>query len=298
MNSLPNCPICSGASYQPFLKGKDFTYSQEYFNIVECETCSFRFTNPIPKEEDIHEYYKSEDYVSHTRTKKGLINTLYHWVRSYTLQQKYKLINSHAKNPSLLDIGCGTGDFLKHTSDHKWKVMGLEPGEEARAYCKQEQGLDVSSPEKLHDLESNSFNVITMWHVLEHVYHLKKDVEKIKEVLQKDGTLFVAVPNCSSHDAKKYKEFWAAYDLPIHLYHFRPANIKQLFDRVDMEVVKILPMKFDSYYVSLLSEKYRSGKDGIGLGALVNGTLTGFVSNMKAKEGQYSSQIYVIKHKK
>lgn len=298
MNSLSNCPICSAPSYKAFLKGKDFTYSQEYFDIVECESCSFRFTNPIPKEEDIHEYYKSEDYVSHTRTKKGLINTLYHWVRSYTLQQKYKLINSYSANPSLLDIGCGTGDFLKHTSDQQWKVMGLEPGEEARAYCEQEQGLDVSSPEKLHDLESNSFNVITMWHVLEHVYHLRKDVEKIKEVLQEDGTLFVAVPNCNSNDAKKYGEFWAAYDLPIHLYHFRPDNIKQLFESVDMEVVKILPMKFDSYYVSLLSEKYKSGKNSIGLGALINGAISGLVSNMKAKEGEYSSQIYVIKHKK
>ena len=193
-----------------------------------------------------------------------------------------------------MDIGAGTGDFIEYLSSKNGKVTGVEASLKARCIAST-KGLHLK--EEISQLEK-SFDIITMWHVLEHVYHLKKDVEKIKDILQEDGTLFVAVPNCSSYDALKYGEFWAAYDLPIHLYHFRPNNIRQLFEGVGMEVVDVLPMKFDSYYVSLLSEKYKSGKEGIGLSALIKGALSGFISNMKANKEQYSSQIYVIKHKK
>lgn len=296
MNTLSNCPVCSSSQFSPFLSCVDYTVSNETFNIVECNSCSFRFTNPIPTEDKIGEYYKSEDYISHSGTKKGIVNRLYHLVRNYTLKQKFKLVNKHAKGKTLLDIGCGTGDFLNYLKQQGWNVNGLEPDEDARNLCKTSHGIDTVSTSELHNLENESVDIITMWHVLEHVYNLNKDLEKIKSVLKKDGTLFVAVPNCSSYDAKKYKEYWAAYDLPIHLYHFRPNNIKELFAKYNMEVVDMLPMKFDSYYVSLLSEKYKSGNKGFSLGNLIKGFLTGLNSNLKAKKGKYSSQIYVIKH--
>ena len=298
MNTLNNCPVCNASQNSPFLSGIDYTVSNETFNIVECNECSFRFTNPIPTEDKIGEYYKSEDYISHSGTKKGIVNRLYHIVRNYTLKKKFQLISKHAKNKSLLDIGCGTGDFLNYVNQNGWDVNGLEPDADARNLCKTNHGIDVTSTEELHNLKNESVDIITMWHVLEHVYNLNKDVEKIKSLLKKDGTLFVAVPNCASHDAQKYKEYWAAYDLPIHLYHFRPNDISNLFKKVDMEVVDVLPMKFDSYYVSLLSEKYKSGNKGFSFGNLVRGFFSGLSSNMKAKKGEYSSQTYVIKHKK
>lgn len=297
MNILSNCPVCNSTQFTHFLSGVDYTVSNETFNIVACNSCSFRFTNPIPTENKIGAYYKSEDYISHSGTKKGIVNRLYHVVRNYTLKKKFQLVNKHAKGKSLLDIGCGTGDFLNYVNQQGWQVNGLEPDNDARKLCKTNHGIDTVSTDELHNLKNESVDVITMWHVLEHVYNLNKDVEKIKGVLKKDGTLFVAVPNCSSHDAKKYGEFWAAYDLPIHLYHFRPNNIKQLFAKYDMEVIDVLPMKFDSYYVSLLSEKYKSGNKGFSLGNLINGFFAGLISNIKAKKGEYSSQIYVIKHK-
>lgn len=296
MNNISNCPICDSQKSHHFITCKDYTVSNEDFKIVECDSCNFRYTNPIPTEDKIGEYYKSEDYISHSGTKKGIVNWLYHKVRNHTLKKKYQLVSKHAKENSLLDIGCGTGDFLGYVNQKGWQVKGLEPDGDARALGEKNHGISIQSTEELHQLPNESYGAITMWHVLEHVYHLNKDVEKIKSLLKKDGTLFVAVPNCSSADAQKYGEYWAAYDVPIHLYHFRPQNIKDLFAKYNMEVTDILPMKFDSYYVSLLSEKYKRGNKGFSIGALFSGFFSGLSSNMKAKGNKYSSQIYVIKH--
>lgn len=159
-----------------------------------------------------------------------------------------------------------------------------------------EKNLGLSIAKTVHDNnETEQYDVITLWHVLEHVYDLKKDVATIKEKLKKDGVLIVAVPNCESDDAKRYKEFWAAYDLPIHLYHFRPKNIADLFGQFNMEVVDTKPMKFDSLYISMMSEKYKNNNHAIV--ALIKGLYFGLISNLKAKKGEYSSQIYLIKNK-
>lgn len=297
MNQLKECPLCKSEKLNHFLTSKNFRINFKKFDIVECDNCSFRFTNPIPKEEDLGEYYASENYISHTETKKGVVNFLFHVVRKYTLNKKYRLINKYANDKILLDVGCGSGRFLANVKNKGWEVNGTEPDETSRDFCKTEHGIEVVSSGDLHTLKENSAGIITMWHVLEHVYHLNEDVAKMKSILKPDGTMFVAVPNCASYDAKKYKEFWSAYDLPIHLYHFRPQNIKQLFDNHDMKVIKILPMVFDSYWISLESEKYKAGKKGFNIPILIKGFWFGLVSNLKAKKGQYSSQIYVIKHK-
>jgi predicted SAM-dependent methyltransferase len=129
-----------------------------------------------------------------------------------------------------------------------------------------------------------------MWHVLEHVYHLKRDIAELVRILKPDGSLIIAVPNMSSKDAKQYKEFWAAYDVPRHLYHFQKETIVNLMSQFNLSCKEILPMKFDSYYVSMLSEKYKNGK-------LVSGVLNGLKSNLDAKSGGFSSQIYVFRKK-
>lgn len=290
MNTINTCPICHNSEYSTVMKAVDYTVSQKVFTIVACNACHFQFTNPIPDIDKIGDYYKSESYVSHTSTKKGLINRIYHIVRNFTLKRKVKLVDTMANGKQILDIGAGTGHFVTALSGAGYTATGLEPDIDARTLALKSHQVELKPLEDLYNIEKESQDVITMWHVLEHVYHLNEDVAQIKQILKPEGTLIVAVPNRLSYDAKKYKAFWAAYDLPIHLYHFTPQDISNLFGRFNMEVKEILPMKFDSYYVSMLSEKYKRGN-------IFSAFWTGLVSNVKARKGTYSSQIYIIKKK-
>lgn len=290
MNTISNCPICNHDAFKLFLKGKDYSVSQEDFNIVSCNKCGFHFTNPIPSEAKIGAYYKSESYVSHSSSNKGLINKIYLQVRKYTLKKKVDLVKQFTKSDGLLDIGAGTGHFINACQSKGINALGLEPDEDARNYGVSNFNVNVKDINELHVLKDNSRDVITMWHVLEHVYHLNRDVEKITRILKDDGKLIVAVPNMNSYDAKIYGEFWAAFDLPIHLYHFTPSDIEALFDKYNLKIDEMLPMKFDSFYVSMLSEKYKGGN-------LMRAFWNGLLSNIKAKNGTYSSQIYVLSKK-
>lgn len=284
------CPSCGSAENTAFLTTKDFMITKESFTIVRCSACGFHFTNPIPSKETIGSYYKSEEYVSHSSSKKGLTNWLYNKVRTYTLKQKVKLVQKHTKGTSLLDIGSGTGHFLNATIQAGFKATGLEPDEDAVKFAKSEFGLDLQEIQNLYTLPDKQFDVLTMWHVLEHVYDLKEDIEQISRVMKDDAVLFIAVPNMNSWDANTYGAFWAAYDLPRHLYHFQENTIKDLFAQQNWSLVEIVPMKFDAYYVSMLSEKYKNG-------SIVSALLNGFKSNRNAKTHGYSSQIYVFKRR-
>ncbi|WP_452221613.1 class I SAM-dependent methyltransferase [Lacinutrix salivirga] len=284
-----------------YLKVKDHSVSGEEFSLIENTTYGFLETSPQPKEEDLPAYYKTEDYISHTDSKRNLFEKAYHLVRSLSLKRKLKLINSFKnlkseQNPSeekkLLDVGCGTGDFLKTAKTNNWSVFGIEPNTTARKIANQKTNQAVFDSDKLLEFEKHSFDVITLWHVLEHLPNLEEHISILKLVLKPEGKLIVAVPNYKSYDAKYYKAFWAAFDVPRHLWHFNKHSISSLFSKVEMEVTKTLPMKFDAYYVSLLSEKYKSGKMNP-----FKGFWIGLRSNLKAKRsGEYSSLIYVIKN--
>jgi len=288
--TIKNCPVCNKTEFTEFIDCVDYTVSQDMFTIVECKECNFHFTNPIPVIEEIGEYYKSESYVSHSSTNKGLINKIYQRVRNYTLKQKVKLITRHSIGKNHLDIGAGTGHFINATTLSGFRSVGLEPDEDARKLAGDTHNVNIQPLENLYSIAEKSIDVITMWHVLEHVYDLQKDLIQIEKILKDDGVMVVAVPNMNSFDAVHYKEYWAAYDLPIHLYHFTPNDIDRLFCKFNMEVVEILPMKFDSFYVSMLSEKYKSGN-------ILSAFLTGLRSNLKASPKEYSSQTYIIRKK-
>lgn len=144
--------------------------------------------------------------------------------------------------------------------------------------------------ESLYELREQSFDIITMWHVLEHVYELRKDLEQLTKLLKPGGTIFIAVPNMGSYDAQYYKSLWAAYDVPRHLYHFQEKDIKNLFADFNFKVVDILAMKYDAFYVSMLSEKYRKG-------SMMRALIIGLQSNRLARNFGYSSQVYVLKGK-
>ena len=295
MNPINDCPVCGDSQNFTFLKSRNFRINEEKFDVKECNNCSMRFTSPLPSEEEIGEYYHAENYVSHTGTKKGLTNKLFHFARYFTLRSKFNLVNKYAKGEKMLDIGAGNGVFLDFVKEKNWEVSGIELDTNSRERIEKNLGQKIATTVHENN-ESEHYDAITMWHVLEHVYNLKKDIPAIKSKLKKDGVFIVAVPNCDSYDAEFYKEYWAAYDLPIHLYHFRPKNVKDLFEQFDMEVIGMKPMKFDSFYIRLISEKYNKKQQG-GLGVFIRGMWKGLTSNMKAKNGTYSSQIYILKNK-
>ena len=293
--SALTAPINLTNNLKPFLECKDYTVSNELFTLLLDTESDLLITSPQPNLEDLPKYYKSEAYISHTDSKKGIFDKIYQFVKSYTIKKKVKLINTttDSKEKSLLDIGCGTGDFLVVCKKQNWNITGIEPDNDAQKLAQKKLSTTPLFSD-INDLDSDSkFDVITMWHVLEHVPNLEEYILLLKQHLKKDGTLIIAVPNYKSYDAAHYGKFWAAYDVPRHLWHFSQKTIHLLFSTIDMEVKKTLPMKFDSFYVSLLSEKYQSGKS-----KPVTAFFVGLKSNCKARSTkEYSSLIYLLKKK-
>ncbi len=257
-----SCIICGSGSISRVLSTKDFTITQESFEIWECANCSLRFTQDAPRKESIGRYYHSEDYISHSDTRKGLVNSLYHSIRKITLPGKRKLIqkHSHITKGALLDFGCGTGAFLHTMQESGWQVKGVEPDESARKNAETHYQLNIDPPENIFEWPPAQFDVITLWHVLEHVYELRQYLGRINHLLKPDGRIFIAVPNYTSADAKYYREAWAAYDTPRHLYHFSPTAMRRLLAEMQFKLIDIQPMWFDSYYVSMLSERNKNGR--------------------------------------
>lgn len=286
-----NCPLCGATSINKALAAKDHTVSGETFEIWECSACTARFTQDVPTPQNIGRYYKSENYISHSNTSRGLVNKLYHSVRKITLRQKRNLIKkvTGLDTGNLLDIGAGTGFFVDAMRNAGWKVTGLEPEEAARKRAR-EMNIVLNDVTDLFNLPPASFNAITMWHVLEHVHDLHGYLSQINTLLQNDGRFIVAVPNYTSGDAKAYGEHWAAYDVPRHLYHFSPAAMKGLLQKHGFTVHSMHPQWFDSFYVSMLSEQYKTGSPHV-----IRGAWKGLQSNMHVpgNAGRCSSVIYV-----
>lgn len=273
-----------------FIKVTDHSVSGESFTLLLDSELQLLKTHPQPSLELLPKYYESEDYISHTDGKRSLFEKVYHFIKRKAIRDKVSLISKlQPQKGMLLDIGAGTGDFLQEASNQNWQCTGIEPSEKAKGIAIQK---GVSFADDLASLENHSFDVITMWHVLEHVPDLEKQIQELKRLLKSNGTILIAVPNFKSFDAQHYGKFWAAYDVPRHLWHFSKTAIEKLFARENMKLTQVLPMVFDSFYVSLLSEKYKTGKMNF-----VTGFFIGLRSNIKAKQNfEYSSHIYVIKN--
>ena len=274
-----------------FLNIKDYSVSQETFELLHDEELDMLITHPQPSLEKLPSYYESVDYISHTDGNKSLFEKMYQFVKSIALKNKLKLINLQSPKGKILDIGAGVGDFLSVCKNDGWQTIGIEPSDKAKVIAKNK---GVSFVENLSELESNSFDIITMWHVFEHVPDLEHQIKELKRLIKPTGTVIIAVPNFKSFDASYYSNFWAAYDVPIHLWHFSKTAIQKLFAKENLELVKVFPMKFDSFYVSLLSEKYKTGKMNF-----IKAFYIGLKSNWKGNQNsEYSSHIYVLKNVK
>lgn len=275
----------------PIEEIKDFSVSGRYFHLAYNEKWEMLETLPKPSEVDLPKYYLSEDYISHTDSQRSIFEKIYRHVKKLMLDKKLKWILDETKfKGKLLDLGAGTGDFMLHAKEKEWEVAGVEPNPCARDLA-EKKGIQLQPESGL--LPSQDFDVISMWHVLEHVPNLEIQIQELNRLLKKDGTLVVAVPNFKSYDAQKYGGFWAAFDVPRHLWHFSQESIASLFEAHGFQLIKTKPLLFDSYYVSLLSEKYKTGNQNW-LPAIWNGLR----SNWKArKTGEYSSLVYFLQKK-
>lgn len=271
---------------------KDHLVSGEEYSLLYEEKYEMLITHPQPGADNLPKYYESERYISHTDAKRSWFEKMYGEVKKYALRKKVRLINRlHPEQGNLLDIGAGTGDFLVKAKQKGWEVHGTEPNEKARRMAAEKGiGLHSSTPHP----GTQQYDVIALWHVLEHIPDTVAQLTELKRLLKPGGTLLIAVPNFRSYDATHYGAYWAAYDVPRHLWHFSKTSVTKLCAEHDMEVIKTLPMYFDAFYVSLLSEKYKTGRMNVFKAGYV-----GFLSNMKAYfgKGAYSSLIYCIKHK-
>lgn len=287
------CPVCDGKTFSPFLSCTDFFVSGEEFRIKQCNSCAFKITENIEDEENIVRYYQSENYISHSNTSKGLVNSIYHSVRKYMLGRKRRLVEKTTglRNGDILDVGAGTGFFLNEMNENGWRVTGTEKSSDARDFAKTEFKLNNLPFEQLFTLKEKSFDAITLWHVLEHVHQLNENMATFNRLLKNDGKLIIAVPNHESLDALHYKQYWAAYDVPRHIWHFAPKQMEQLGEKHGFKLTSLHSMPFDSFYVSMLSEKYKKSKM-----ALLKGVFYGKISWLQSifSPAKCSSVIYVF----
>ena len=289
MKTIEKCPICGGQSLQNHLVTRDFFFTNEEFTLDKCSDCEFVFTNPIPT--NIGRYYETDDYLSHAAERKNIITKIYKEVRNINIKKKYNIVENYSKGKKILDIGCGTGELLSYFKMMNWETLGIEPNDSARNFALIKYNLIIKKEESITTIPEKSFDAITMWHVLEHVPSLNDRMQEIRRICKDNGTIFIALPNMASPDSIYYDKYWAGLAVPRHLYHFTKETFEKLATKHKMKVVKSIPMKFDAYYVSMLSEKYMNHSFGK-LRALIHG----FLSNAKAKHtNNYSSMIFVLK---
>ena len=292
MEQIKNCINCDCQDFTTVFSLKDYFYTEETFTIQQCTKCGLRITNPRPDEKALGAYYKTENYLSHSDRNETLFDKMYHFIKKYNLSHKRKLIEKFHRSGKIMDIGCGTGAFLGQFDKSRWNRLGFEPDEEAREIAKTIQGVEVNDLSVLNNLTDTKAEVITMWHVLEHVSTINEQLSKIKSLLSDDGILVIAVPMSNSYDANYYGKYWAAYDVPRHLYHFTKETLGQLLSKHGFHLVEKYPMRFDSFYISLLSEKYKKKSF-----PLLRALIKGICSNLAAttEKGTYSSMIFVFR---
>ncbi len=296
MDVIYNCPVCNSKEQSRFGQSTDYLVSNKIFTLVQCSDCHFVFTSPRPTIKDLPSYYKSDNYISHTDSRKGFIESIYGIVKRHMLSRKALIIRKITNNKRfrILDYGCATGDLLLYLQNKGGICLGYEPDESARNKAKK-KGISVLArdSELLSDHYQNKFDVVTLWHVLEHIPDIQNKLILLSGLLNENGAIIVAVPEYKSYDAQFYGFNWAAWDLPRHLNHFESKTIIMLMEKSGFIFEKKYPLIFDSFYVSMLSEKNKKN----GFTGFFRALLIGVFSNLKAFRCSrpYSSQIYVFR---
>lgn len=288
------CPVCAHGKYTPAFKCKDHFITGEEFPILKCNGCGLLFTGNLPDPENLGKYYKSDDYISHSDTRQGLVNRIYHLVRDYMLGKKMQIVEKYTgkNNGRILDIGAGTAYFLNHARSKGWVVSGTEKDPDARKMANEKWKINILPDTDLFTLAGESFDAITLWHVMEHLPDLDAHWNAISKKLSENGVLIIALPNSQSSDAIHYGKYWAAWDVPRHLWHFNPAQVRQMAEKHGFTLEAMHRMPFDAFYISILSEKYRNSAL-----ALLRGLTMGKISWLKSlfNTTSCSSVIYIFR---
>ncbi len=295
--NVMDCPACGHNDWVARGQVKDFSVSGEWFELQECKFCGLKATHPQPAASEIGRYYASQDYISHSDTRTGLINVLFHKARNYMMRRKLDWVNqsSGLSSGRILDVGAGTGHFARYMMDHGWSVLAMEPDDKAREIASLKLGIEILPLESLSDQLPDSFDVITLWHVLEHVHDLTGYLKHFNSILKPDGVLMIAVPNHTSVDAKAYGDKWAAYDVPRHLWHFSPQSMNLLLEQHHFRLHQKITMPLDGFYVSMLSEKYKGNQFFGSAAAFISGARSFLAGKKEVDQG--SSIIYVSRKK-
>ena len=290
-DTLAACPFCEQGTLTPWITAVDHTVSGWPFQIVRCTSCNAHFTNPRPTPEAIGAYYRSENYISHTNKDRSLFARTYRAVREYAIQGKLSLIRKTHTTGDLLDVGCGTGSFLKAAAGAGYTVTGVEPSEQARTIA-QDSGRIPVHPTILAIPSIPTFRIATLWHVLEHMHDPQETLRQLRERMTDHGLLIIAVPDRASWDARYYGRDWAAWDVPRHLTHFSQQDMQRILPSCGFRLRNERHMWYDAPYVSILSERSRGR--GPFLSTLL-GIAIGTISNIAAVIGRHptSSTIYI-----
>lgn len=287
------CPWCDSENAQLHLNLKDEFLTQEAFQIYECKDCGLLYTMPRPDKDKIGDYYKSEEYYSHQENKQGFIPKLYEKVKTINLRNKYRMATEGLQIGKALDIGCGVGDFLHQMERNGWECIGVEPSKDAKNIAKKRVKGEILAIEDLENIADETFDLITMWHVLEHVDDLKWQLRQLERLVKSKGRVVIALPNYKSYDGQFYKAFWAAYDVPRHLNHFNKETLIKIFNSNNLVLRKTEKLVWDAYYISFMSEKYQNHSL-----PLIRGAIQGLKSNCNARRsGEWSSLVYVFEKK-
>jgi 2-polyprenyl-3-methyl-5-hydroxy-6-metoxy-1,4-benzoquinol methylase len=287
---IQHCPCCAGTKRKASLNVVDHMVSKEVFTVSLCSSCGCGITSPRPDE--IGPYYESTAYTSHQDENGGLFGALYGWARAVAARQKVRLIKQSVKKSAgaLLDYGCGVGVFTARAERSGWKVAGVELSDAARAKAneKLKQGRVVKTRGDLDEAER--FDAVTLFHVLEHLDDPAETFRWIRSRMNTGGALIVAVPNYESPDARHYGAYWAAWDVPIHYWHFTKEAVSELAKSTGWFVAEVRPMRLDAFYVSLLSESYKTGVKN-----WFPAIYQGIRSNILGGRKNASSLIYVLR---
>ena len=272
------------------MKIKDYFYSQEVFEVLPSKHEGILETFPKLSEEKLSEYYYHEKYISHQTQSKSLFDKAYQFAKRFMTKRKQKMVLKFHSSGRILDIGTGTGDFLKSFDPKRWEKYAIEPNEDLHQRLKEN---NISLLDGVDKIKNHKFDVITLWHALEHIPNLEETLQSIRESLTPNGILVIAVPNYKSFDAKFYKSFWAAWDVPRHVWHFSKQGLISLCQTFDLKFYNTISLPLDAFYISIVSEKYRKSNN------IVRGFMVGLYSNVSGMfKNEYSSFVYVFKNTK